>query len=245
MPMRQDSRPHAELRAHYDEVYDALLAGRRPRDASPLLDIGSGDGTTLALISAGTPLRAAAVDDTQTDRWHGPPESQRVRADAHRLPFGDAAFATGLLVDSFEWLRHPAAALEELGRVTRGPIIIVQSDWPALWFDSEDPDLARELVNRWSGGPAEPLRSQLRTVAEQAGLRVDELRSVTIRADSLEPGSLASDQLRVIRRWLVVDRPQVRARYFDDWRRELDRRAAAGQFEMLVRRYICVLRTPE
>ncbi len=244
-PTRRDAPPYPELRGHHDEIYDALLDGRAPRTAGPLLDIGSGDGTALQAITAGTPLRAIALDRPPPPLWQGPANTARVLADAHRLPFADASFAAALLLDTFEWLRRPAAALQEAGRVVRGPIVVVQSDWPALWFDSEDPDLARELVRRWAGGPADPsqpLQTQLEQAAQQAGLALDELRSATIRAASLEPGSMADAQLRAMRRWLVVERPQIRASRFDQWRRKLDRRAAAGHFEMLLRRRICILR---
>lgn len=242
VPEQPRERPHSELREHYDEIYDTLLDGRLPRDAGPILDVGCGDGATLQAIIEGTPLRAAALDRAEPDRWHGPAEATRIRADAQQLPFSERAFAGVLLVDTFEWLRHPVAALRELGRIVDGPIVVVQSDWPALWFDSEDPDLAREIVRLWADVPEEPLRERLRRAAETAGLQIDALCSVTIRAESLAPGSLAADQLRAIRRWLVVERPQLRARRFDHWRKELDRRAAAGHFEMLLRRRIALFR---
>ena len=241
-PTDRNAAPYPELRAHHDEIYDLLLDGRSARAASPLLDIGSGDGTALQAITAGTALRAAALDHRRAQRWHGPGETLRVLGDAHRLPFADDSFAACLMVDTFEWLRHPAAALREAARAARGPIVVVQTDWHALWLDSEDPELARDLVRRWAAGSPEPLRLRLRGAGEEAGLAVSELRSTSIRAERLEPGSLAADQLRAMRRWLVVEQPQTRASRFDQWRRKLDRRAAEGRFEMLLRRWVCVLR---
>ena len=242
LPTRRDALPHPELRAHYDQLYDTLLDGRSPRDARPLLDVGSADGTTLQAITAGTPLHAVAIDRIPIERWHGPPDTLRLLADAQRLPFADASFATGLMVDTFEWLRHPATALQELARVVSGPIVIVQSDWPALWFDSDDPDIAREFVRRWSDSSTASVKSDLKDAVAAAGMVPTDLRSVSIRATSLEPNALASDQLRAIRRWLVVERPAIRARRFDEWRRDLDRRAADHKFEMVLRRHICIAR---
>ena len=244
-PSGRDAAPYPELRAHYDELYDLLLGGRPPREASPLLDIGAGDGAALQAIAAGTPLRLVAFDRPPAARWAGANDAARALGDAHRLPFADDSFGAALLVDTFEWLRQPAAALTEAARVVRGRIVIAQTDWPALWFDSDDPDTARDLVRRWSQGAPEPLRPRLRDAAQEAaelsGLQIEQLRPVTIRAQSLAPGALAYDQLRAIRRWLVVDRPQTRASRFDKWRKQLDRQAANGHFEMLLRRYICVL----
>ena len=170
LPTRRDALPHPELRAHYDQLYDTLLDGRSPRDARPLLDVGSADGTTLQAITAGTPLHAVAIDRIPIERWHGPPDTLRLLADAQRLPFADASFATGLMVDTFEWLRHPATALQELARVVSGPIVIVQSDWPALWFDSDDPDIAREFVRRWSDSSTASVKSDLKDAVAAAGM---------------------------------------------------------------------------
>ena len=241
-PTGRGAQPYPELRAHYDAVYDLLLDGRPPREASPLLDIGSGDGAALQTIIEGTPIRAVALDRPPPARWNGPPDTARTLGDAHRLPFAGNSFAAALMVDAFEWLRWPAAALAEAARVVRGPIIVVQTDWPALWFDSDDPDVARDIAKRWAEGAPDPLRDRLRQAAHDADLQITDLRSVTISATSLAPGSLAYDQLRAIRRWLVVDRPQLRATRFDKWRRTLEPRAAEHHFEMLLRRQICILR---
>ena len=61
-----------------------------------------------------------------------------VRADAQRLPFADRSFNSALMVDVFEWLRHPAATLAEIARVTGGPILLVQTDWEGLWFQVDE-----------------------------------------------------------------------------------------------------------
>ena len=241
-PSGRGAQPYPELREHYDAIYDLLLDGRAAREASPLLDIGSGDGAALQAVIAGAPIRAIALDRPPPLRWNGPPETARVHGDAHRLPFADDTFGAALLLDAFEWLRHPSAALQEAARVARGPVVVVQTDWPALWFDSDAPDFARELVRRWSAGAPEPLRAQLRDAAGAAGLITVERRAAAIRAASLAPGSLASDQLRAMRRWLVVEQPRIRASRFDAWYRRLERRAGSGHFEMLVRRQIDVFK---
>ena len=69
-------------------------------------------------------------------------------------------------------------------------------------------------------------------------LQTRELSAQTIRANSLTPGSLASDVLNTMRRWLVIDAARVRARRFDDWRTDLELQAADGHFSMLIRRWV-------
>ena len=237
---------HAELRRHYDSLYDLLLDGRAARDARPALDVGSGDGLALAAITQGTPLSGVAVDRDARVDWLGPAGWDVVRAEAQRLPFADGAFRSALMVDVFEWLRHPAATLAECGRVTDGPILIVQTDWEGLWFQADNrADVAergREFVRAFTRGAPSDLRGQIRRTSGEAGLHAADVSIVSIRSTELKQGSLAWDLLDSIRRFLVIESARVRARRFDDWRAELQRAADSGQFELLLRRVVAVLR---
>ena len=246
----RDGRPviHEELRRHYDALYDRLLDGRPAREARPALDVGSGDGLALAAIVQGTPLSGVAIDsDTRAD-WLGPDGWQAVRADAQRLPFPDGRFRTALMVDVYEWLRHPAATLTEVARVTEGPILIVQTDWEGLWFQADNraelADRGREFVRAYTRGAPTQLRAQLRQVAAEAGLEAPEISIVSITSNRLEQGTLASDLLESMRRYLVIESARIRARRYDDWRAELQRCADSGQFELLLRRVVAILRRP-
>ncbi len=245
-PQRGGERPmiHAELRRHYDALYDLLLDGRPAREARPVLDVGSGDGLALNAIVRGAPLHGVAIDPAPSGQWLGPPDWDAVRADAQRLPFPDASFRSALMVDVFEWLRHPAATLAEIARVTSGPLLIVQTDWAGLWFQADEAERGRDLVRAFTKGAPEQLRPSIRRAAQEAGLTVERATTVSINADRLEQGSLAWDVLESIRRYLVIESAQVRARRFDDWRAELQRAASAGQFTMMIRRVIALLQPP-
>ena len=96
-------------------------------------------------------------------------------------------------------------------------------------------------MSAYTKGAPENLRSRIRSGGAEAGLSVDAISSVTISTDSLKPGSLAWDTLDSIRRHLVLESAQIRARRFDDWRRELQHAAAEGQFTMSVRRVVALL----
>lgn len=235
---------HAELRHHYDALYDLLLNGRAPRDARPALDVGSGDGLALTAITQGTPLHGVAIDTMSLEQWLGPSDWSVVRADAQRLPFADAAFNSALMIDVFEWLRHPITTLSEIARVTAGPILIVQTDWAGLWFQADEAEIGRDLVRAFTRGAPEQLRRQISGSAEAAGLTVESVSNVSINAERLELGSLAWDVLESIRRYLVIDSAQVRARRFDHWRAELQRAADQRQFSMLIRRIVALLQPP-
>lgn len=232
---------HEELRRHYDALYDQLLNGRPPREARPVLDVGTGDGLALAAITLGTPLHGVAIDTAAPGHWLGPSEWSIVRADAQRLPFADGSFNSALMLDVFEWLRHPAATLNEIARVTSGPILVVQTDWEGLWFQADQAEVGTDLVRAFTRGAPEKLRDRIGSASEEAGLTVEAISYVAVSAERLEPGTLAWDVLDSIRRYLVIESAQIRARRFDDWRRELHQAAAEGQFTMLVRRVVALL----
>ncbi len=231
---------HAELRKHYDEVYDLLLDGRSARTTGLALDIGSGDGSALGAIALGTGLRGVALERAPSERWLGPGGWQVVQADASRLPFGDGAFGAALMLDVFEWLRHPGVALAEAERVTHGPIVVVQTDWDGLWFECEEAETGRELTRMFTSGAPQALSKTLAACATDAGLTIRQRRSITIRSERLAPGSLAWDVLSTMRRWLVIEAARIRARRFDDWLGELHAAAAEGHFSMLLRRLVWV-----
>ncbi len=243
-PEQRDGRTpviHAELRRHYDSLYDLMLNGRAARDARPVLDVGTGDGLALTAITQGTPLHGLGIDVAAPGQWLGPPGWSVIQADAQRLPFVDDGFNSALMVDVYEWLRHPAATLSEIARVTDGPILIVQTDWEGLWFQADEAEIGRDLVRAFTKGAPEQLRQRIRSSAEEAGLSVERSSTVSITTDRLEQGGLAWDVLESIRRYLVIESAQVRARRFDDWRSELQRAADEGQFTMLVRRIVALL----
>lgn len=240
---RSDGVPriHSELRAHYDAIYDLLLAGRSPRETGLALDLGSGDGATLGAIALGTGLRGVAVERTPTEHWLGPDGWDVIQADGSRLPFADNAFGATLMVDVLEWLRHPEAVLTEVGRTTSGPIVIVQTDWEGLWFECEEAETGRELTRMFTSGAPTSLATSLAASLRDLALASRSRTSVTIRSERLEPGTLAWDVLATMRRWLVIEHASIRARRFDDWLSELRSAAAEGQFSMLLRRLIWVV----
>lgn len=229
---------YPELHVHADAIYDQLCAGHSPREAGPLLDIGSGDGAALAAIVEGTGMRGVALDRRPVHDWFGPVGFQRLTAEAEQLPFPAGSFGASLLHETWEWLANPAAVLAEMARVTRERLVVVQTDWRSLWFDSGDPETAREFT-RLFAGPAAPGRARASALLP-AGVRLCEETMATVRGDRLQRGTYAFELLRLLREYLVVQRAGVRARRFDEWRKDLDARAAAGAFAFSLERRVVV-----
>jgi SAM-dependent methyltransferase len=89
----------------------------------PVLDVGSGTGHLSARLE-----RELGVDVIPTDvsDLHVTGRAP-VLIDDGTLPFPPRTFAASLLVFMLHYPNDPAALLEEVARVTTGPIIVVQS----------------------------------------------------------------------------------------------------------------------
>ena len=73
---------YPELQAHFDAVYDEIIGTDGPRGASPLIDVGSGNGSALAAVVTGTNMTGITLDLREAAEWMGPPGFDVVLADA-------------------------------------------------------------------------------------------------------------------------------------------------------------------
>ncbi len=114
-------------------VFDAVME-RRARQLieqvgawlpseGPLLDLGSGTGHLAARLERELGLEVVTADVSDMHIVGRPPV---LIADGV-LPFDDATFAAALLFFMLAYPNDPAGVLAEAARVTRGPIILVQT----------------------------------------------------------------------------------------------------------------------
>ena len=89
----------------------------------PLLDLGSGTGHFAAQLERELGLDVVTADVSDIHVVGRPPV---LIADGV-LPFEDKTFSASLLVFMLAYPNDPAAVLMEAARVTRGPVIVVQS----------------------------------------------------------------------------------------------------------------------
>ena len=89
----------------------------------PLLDLGSGTGHFAALLERERGLEVVTVDVSDIHVVGKPP----LLVNDGVLPFEDGTFSAALLFFMLAYPADPAAVLAEAARVTRGPIILVQS----------------------------------------------------------------------------------------------------------------------
>lgn len=89
----------------------------------PFLDLGSGTGHFAALLEQDRGLEVVTVDVSDIHVVGRPP----ILIAEGVLPFEDNTFSAALLFFMLAYPADPAAVLMEVARVTRGPIILVQS----------------------------------------------------------------------------------------------------------------------
>lgn len=114
-------------------LFDAVME-RRARDLmeavgawlpaeGPVLDLGSGTGHLSALLEHEGGLEVVAADVTDLHVVGRPP----VLIGDGALPFESGRFSASLLVFMLAYPGDPVAVLAEAARVTRGPLILVQT----------------------------------------------------------------------------------------------------------------------
>jgi SAM-dependent methyltransferase len=89
----------------------------------PLLDLGSGTGHLSARVERERGLAVVTADVSDLHVVGRPP----ILIEDGVLPFETDAFSATLLIFMLAYPNEPAAVLREAARVTRGPIILVQS----------------------------------------------------------------------------------------------------------------------
>ena len=89
----------------------------------PVLDLGSGTGHISHFIERERGLEVVAADVSDIHVVGRPPV---IIADGV-LPFRDGMFSASVLMFMLAYPSNPAAVLAEAARVTRGPVILVQS----------------------------------------------------------------------------------------------------------------------
>src|SRR5687768_1355136 len=89
----------------------------------PVLDLGSGTGHFSARLERELDLEVVTADVSDIHVVGKPP----VAIADGVLPFEDGTFSAALLLFMLAYPSDPAAVLMEAARVTRGPIILVQS----------------------------------------------------------------------------------------------------------------------
>ena len=122
--------------ANYDTIGRRYGAYRQPEPAiAAIVDAALGTAVTVLNVGAGTgsyePLdrRVTAVEPSAVMRAQRPGHlSRAIDAIAEKLPFADRRFDAAMATFTVHQWSNPIAGLEEMRRVTAGPVLILTCD---------------------------------------------------------------------------------------------------------------------
>ncbi len=177
--------------ANCRRLFDALMRRRAraklrrlaplvPAGARHLLDLGAGEGFVADAAAEATGARVTLADVRDYRRSPRP----LALVDGARLPFADDTFDATLVVYVLHHATDPEALLSEAVRVTRGPVVVLESvvrvPWTRRAFERLD-----AAVHRWRSGSGAPdprwrLVDEWRDAARALGLtfRLHDVRGV-------------------------------------------------------------------
>ena len=218
---------YAAYKARIGELLSPTAGGR-------YLDLGAGTGADALDLAERYCVDVVGVDSSETmvaeARKRGLADA--LVADAHALPFPDAAF-DGCWADRvFQHLAEPERALAELVRVMKpgGRIVVADPDYDTQVVDVPDQDLARRIL----GFRADHLLRN-GTLAHRAGglFTTAGLVDVTVEgAPVVLRDPTALDNAMGLRSWArtACERGLASADDADAWERGLDEASARGCF---------------
>jgi SAM-dependent methyltransferase len=146
--------------ANYGVIGSGYAQYRRPEPAFiAAIRAALGDARTLVNVGAGAgsyepaDLDVTAVEPSATMRAQRPAGlSPAVNATAEDLPFGDDTFDAALASFTVHQWRDLQAGLQEVRRVTRGPVVILTCDPAALtrsWINDYAPEVIATEASRY------------------------------------------------------------------------------------------------
>lgn len=143
-----------------DRFLFRLMAQIEKTEVSSLLDVGCGEGFVAQRILSKQSLDYTGVDLSDLAITHARQQNPTGKfqcASAYALPFQNNQFDASICVEVLEHLDEPEKAVEELCRVTKGPVIFSVPNEPFFQLGnlvglSHIPTLGNppDHVNQWS-----------------------------------------------------------------------------------------------
>jgi ubiquinone/menaquinone biosynthesis C-methylase UbiE len=208
-----------------------------------VLDVGCGSGMdTIPLASLvgptgevyGVDHDAEMIDEAEQRAEQAGVEgwTHHKLLDASSLPFADNYFDSCRSERVFQHLSDPKSVLAEMARVTRqdGWVVVLDTDWATISFDSDDIDMERRFTRFYVGNGQRNgfAGRQLYRLFKEQGLA-----DVTYEAFNVPGTSYAL--LRQIMSMHRAEKQAIEAKVFtaeelERWRQSLERADAEGTF---------------
>lgn len=161
--------------------YPDILAEIRKEPFERLLDIGCGTGPMITLLAGEFPDRHyVGIDLTpamiEAARSKHLPNAEFLVGDAEDLPFAPGSFEVAICSESFHHYPNPQAFFDSVYRVLKpgGRLILRDVTFNSRWIRWYCNHVELPVLNRIGYGDVRIYgRSEVKTMAEHAGLRVE------------------------------------------------------------------------
>jgi len=164
-------------------------------------------------------------------------------ADAAQLPLPDAQFDAAAVIQVYEYVSDMPAALAELHRVLKpgGQVVIIDTDWDTLAFESLDPALTNKIFKVWEGHLADPsLPRSLCPLLETAGFEVSTVEPL-VQFAAGKPDVFANALLKLVRDY-VVGKEGLTEAQVDEWAKGMKELADKNAFFWSICQFMFVAR---
>lgn len=225
-----------------------FLAALEPRTGERVLDVGSGPGFLAAAIAGATgasgvvcgidvsePLLAAAKRHCGHLPW-----VEFRQADATQLPFPDQVFDAAISTQVLEYVRDVDAALAEIHRVLRpgGRVVIVDTDWGSIVWESPNPERMRRILAAWEQHAADVyLPRTLANKLARAGFRMQSQQIIPLFNPSYDPNTYSNRIIDLIVPF-VSGRNGITRDEAEEWAKDLRQAGKQGDYFFSLNRYL-------
>jgi ubiquinone/menaquinone biosynthesis C-methylase UbiE len=212
-----------------------------------LLDVGSGPGHQVFEMSpvVGSNGRIEGVDAAKSAieiARHRCSELANVGfrlGDAYKLPFEDATFDAVMSSQVFEYLEDVLNALAEMYRVLKpgGRVLVHDTEWGALLWQSSDPERMAKIMKIWDGHLADPhLPQTLGKKLTDVGFKAVEAEAVVHVETSYDPSSASATLMKFVAGYVVSQ--GISQGETDAWAEGLRKLGSSGDYFYSSNEYI-------
>jgi arsenite methyltransferase len=213
-----------------------------------ILDIGSGPGFLTSdmadLVGPSGWVCGIDISDQMlySSRAHCGHQSwvDFLKAEATRLPFPDHHFDIIVSMQVLEYVPDIQTALSEFYRVLRpgGQVVIMDTDWNSLIWDSATPERAKRVLSEWSSHVVYPdLPRNLRQLLIEVGFQVERSSIIAIVNLKFDANNFSNRLIDLIIPF-VSKRGNILQSEAEAWAQELRSLGEDGQYFFSLNRYI-------
>jgi arsenite methyltransferase len=235
-----------KARKKYFEVF-AIAPGEL------ILDLGTGTAANAMalvqhlagncqIIGVDTSVSMLAIGEKNLQAFQFPGRIQLQQNDGHDLPFSDNYFDSCMIIQVLEYSKEPVRMLQEARRVLKpgGKLLVVDTDWDTLTWNSVERDQTRRIVLDWSDHEADGWQGRkIQEYLRRAGFQNFRHEVYVINESSFKETDYSSLMTRIVADYLIraekMDKQTVE-RWIDGLRVQ-DRK---GYFYFSLNRYIFV-----